>query len=96
MEKTIKKERLRIQDLKDFPPNKIFSGGMAYLMLPEGIGLSRWIAIKSGASNWTIFYGYGNQTEMEIAEKRWRLTDPYEVQKLVLCTPGAFEKYRYY
>jgi hypothetical protein len=87
-------EVFRLRDIRDLPPNKIFISGLAHLMLPEGIGLAKWVAVRSGLAGWAIFYGHSHKTEQEIRDKGLRLTDTLEIPKLVPCTAGAFDKYR--
>jgi hypothetical protein len=96
MVKTRSKERLTVQDLRGLQPNKIFTGGVAHINLPEGIRLARWVAVRSGSAEWTIFYGHSDKTDQEIRDKGWRLTDTIEIPKLVPCTAGAIGKYRLY
>lgn len=59
----------RLQDLRELPPNKIFISGTAPLMFPEGIGLAKWVAVRSGLAGWAIFYGHSDKTEQEIRDK---------------------------
>lgn len=91
-----KKQKLRVKDLIQLPPNKIFAGGKAFLMLSHGMGLARWIAIRGGSPTWTILYGSPDLSESEIRQSGIRLTDVEDIQTLVHCTPSTFERYRFY
>lgn len=98
-------EILTIEKLQSYQPNTIFLQGIL-TDNPDGINLSntenkvRWIAVRGDIPDWTIYAQNPNYGELQwdiinILKQGDKITNPYNIRKLVPCDDEAFKRYRY-
>lgn len=92
--------KLTLMQLKDMEPHTIFDSGIIEDG-PDGINLAntgqqlRWVAVRGGMHDWTIYAHLSNWSEEMVKDMGDKVTGEYNIKKLVPCTDNAFKMYRY-
>lgn len=90
---------LTISALKAMPPKTIFAQGEA-VDGPSGINMTgsgqmlRWVAVRGGIWDWSIYAGWNTTSYEEIARTGDKVHDAATIKRLVSCDKEAMEMYR--
>jgi len=91
---------ITLEDLKNMEPKSIFATGTA-IDDPEGINMSgsckllRWVAVRGGMHDWTIYCGWDTHDELWLARFGDKIFIKGTIRRLVECDDEAFNMYRY-
>lgn len=88
---------LTLERLQDLEPHSIFARGKAKIPNPIKVGLKvtiKWIAVRGGIADWSIFYGTPCEDENFIKAYGKKILDDKMIRKLVPCDDLALQWYR--
>ena len=91
---------LTVDQLKAMPAQTIFATGTVPDS-PEGLNMTgsgnllRWVAVRGGIYDWTIYTHWATNTAMWIQAHGDKVYRDAHIRKLVPCTDDAFKMYRF-
>lgn len=87
---------LTIEQLKAFDPETVFATGLVKDSRLEKVTV-RWIAVRGGHWDWSIYYDRDGMTAQEVAEghSSVKVTNPAIIRELVKTDDLAFQMYRF-
>lgn len=91
---------LTLEDLKAMEPNTIFATGCIEDK-PLGLNMGnsgkmlRWVAVRGGIWDWTIYVLFADKSEYEIKSNGDKVYSKEHIRRLVPCDDESFAMYRF-